>query len=95
MASGRLSLRALAAFAAASQWFTIGAHYSGPGAPSAEGLDSGGFALLPNDTVVPSAGCHDVGGAPEDSLRLGGADVHHHNYFANAHVREKLEARLA
>jgi hypothetical protein len=31
---------------------------------------------------------------PSETLRLGGADVHHHNYFANAHVREKLDTWL-
>ena len=90
-----LFLRALGAFSApAPQWFTIGAQYSGVGAACAVGLDPDDFAMAPNDSVVPSEGCHDPGAAPCETLRLGGADVHHHNYFANAHVREKLGAWL-
>jgi len=90
-----LLLRALGASRESpSQWYTIGAQYSGAGAARAEGLDPGDFALAPNDTVVPSEGCHEPGVSPVESLKLGGADVHHHNYFANSHVRERLEAWL-
>lgn len=95
MTPDSLLLRALGAGRApAQQWYTIGAQYSGAGAARAEGLDPGDFALVPNDTVVPSDGCHEPGCTPVESLRLGGADVHHHNYFANANVRERLEAWL-
>lgn len=95
MQPASLLLRALGATRAPQpQWFTIGAQYSGAGAPRAPGLDPDDFAMLPNDMVVPSDGCHDPGCAPSESLRLGGADVHHHNYFANAHVREKLDTWL-
>jgi hypothetical protein len=91
MTPGSLLLRALGAHrSAVPHWYTVGAQYSGAGAPSAPGLDPDDFAALPNDTVVPSDGCHDPGATPVESLRLGGVDVHHHNYFANVHVRERL-----
>jgi hypothetical protein len=48
------------------------------------------FSAAPNDLVVPSDGCHEPGVQVADSLRLGGSDVHHHNYFSNRHVRERL-----
>jgi pimeloyl-ACP methyl ester carboxylesterase len=96
MAPDSLLLRALdAGRSGISQLYTVGAQYSGAGAPMARGLDPDDFAALPNDTVVPSDGCHDPGSTPVDSLKLGGADVHHHNYFANVHVRERLVAWLA
>lgn len=94
MAPDSLLLRALAEFKSAQpQWFTIGAQYSGVAAPAAE-VDAAEHAMPANDLVVPSDGCHVPGNAPADSLRLGGADVHHHNYFTNAHVRERLVAWL-
>jgi pimeloyl-ACP methyl ester carboxylesterase len=93
MTPDSLQLRTLAAGGAElPQWFTIGAQYSGPGAAQAHDADD--FAAAPNDTVVPSDGCHEPGSTPADSLRLGGSDVHHHNYFANPHVRERLESWL-
>ncbi|HTU65615.1 MAG TPA: hypothetical protein VMF52_06685 [Steroidobacteraceae bacterium] len=95
MAPDSLTLRALGVLhAPATQWFTVGAQYSGVGAPRASGLDPGDFAAVPNDGVVPSEGCHLPGVTPAESLKLGGADVHHHNYFANAHVRARLDAWL-
>lgn len=96
MTPDSLQLRALgAAGGASSQWYTIGAQYSGAGAQPASGLSEDDFAHSPNDLVVPSDGCHEPGVTPADSLKLGGHDVHHHNYFANVHVRERLEAWLA
>jgi hypothetical protein len=93
MAPDSLLLRALGASRATPpQWFTIGAQYSGVGV-RANAADPDGPAQ-PSDLVVPSDGCHEVGGAVADSLRLGGADVHHHAYFANAHVRARLDAWL-
>ncbi|MET0207642.1 MAG: hypothetical protein ABW220_01300 [Burkholderiaceae bacterium] len=90
-----LLIRALASWRApAPQWFTIGAHYSGQGASRADASDPDDFAALPNDCVVPSEGCHEPAVKPVDTLRLGGAEVHHHGYFANAHVRERLVAWL-
>lgn len=95
MMPGSLLLRALgAAGATSAQWYTIGAQYSGAGATRPSGREPDDFAVTPNDLVVPSDGCHEPGAAPVESLRLGGADVHHHNYFANAHVRERLETWL-
>jgi hypothetical protein len=86
MAPDSLALRALGAMRhSREQWFTIGAQYSGAGAR----MDA-----QPNDLVVPSESCHDLGRAVVDSLKLGGVEVHHHNYFANAHVRARLESWL-
>ena len=48
------------------------------------------FASASNDLVVPSAGCHDVDADISDSLKLVGSEVHHHSYFANQQVRERL-----
>jgi pimeloyl-ACP methyl ester carboxylesterase len=95
MTPENLQLRALGtARGALPQWYTIGAQYSGPGAAPAVHAAPDDFATTPNDTVVPSDGCHDPGAPPADSLKLGGNDVHHHNYFANPHVRERLESWL-
>ena len=90
-----LLIRALASWRAPTpQWFTIGAQYSGEGAPRADSGDPDDIAALPNDGVVPSDGCHAAGVPPTDSLRVGGAELHHHGYFANSHVRERLGAWL-
>ena len=76
------------------QWFTIGAHYARPPGHWVRAAVEDDFSAQPNDLVVPSAGCHEPGAPPVESLRLGGSDVHHHNYFANRHVREQLESWL-
>lgn len=73
------------------QWFTVGAEFAVAGGHSNGGPDD--FSATPNDLVVPSDGCHDVGVAVSGSLRLG-AEVHHHNYFANPEVRERLASWL-
>lgn len=87
MTPDSLLLRALGAFRdAGERWFTVGAQYSGVGANDA--LDP------PNDLVVPSGSCHELGGPVADSLNLGGETVHHHGYFANAHVRARLDSWL-
>jgi hypothetical protein len=52
--------------------------------------DADDFGNTPNDLVVPSEGCHEPGTPVTDRLRLGGSQVHHHNYFANAHVQDHL-----
>lgn len=94
MAPDSLTLRALGAIReSGEQWFTIGAQYSGAGA-AANARDPEDFAAQPNDLVVPSESCHDLGRAVTDSLKLGGAEVHHHKYFANTHVRARLGAWL-
>jgi hypothetical protein len=95
MAPDSLLLRALGTSRApAAEWFTIGARYAARGAARETGIDGDDFATTANDLVVPSEGCHEPGATPAGSLRLGGADVHHHNYFANTHVRQRLESWL-
>ena len=76
--------------AAGPEWFTVGAQFS-PAPGHGRGLhDADEFAATPNDLVVPSQGCHEPGFPVHDSLLLAGSEVHHHNYFANAQVRERL-----
>jgi hypothetical protein len=83
-------LRTLAGFKpAGQQWFTIGAQFAAPGGHGDTGARDE-FLTAPNDLVVPSEGCHEPGIPVADSLRLGGAVVHHHNYFSNEHVRDRL-----
>jgi pimeloyl-ACP methyl ester carboxylesterase len=94
MAPDSLTLRAIGACReSAEQYFTIGAQYSGAGA-AVEPIDPADFSAQPNDLVVPSESCHHIGRPVVDSLKLGGAHVHHRNYFANAHVRARLESWL-
>ena len=71
-----------------AQFAQAGGHRTWP-------VDANEFAAIPNDLVVPSEGCHEPGTAVTDRLRLGGSQVHHHNYFANAHVRAQLAQWLA
>jgi len=78
--------------AGAQQWFTVGAEFAVAGGHSNGSLDD--FQATANDLVVPSEGCHDVGVPASDSLVFNGADVHHHNYFANQQVRERLATWL-
>jgi hypothetical protein len=90
LAPGSQTLRTLAAFTPTDQqWFTIGAQFAAHGGHGDAG-ERHGFFTAPNDLVVPSDGCHEPGTRVADSLRLGGAEVHHHNYFSNEHVRERL-----
>ncbi len=95
MAPGGSALRALAAICPSrQQWFTIGAQYTRPeGHWTSQAIDDD-FTAQPNDLLVPAGGCHEPGVAPVDKLQLAGFDVHHHNYFANGHVREHLESWL-
>jgi hypothetical protein len=95
MAPGSTASRALGALRPTrQQWFTIGAQYARlPGHRSGIATDDR-FDSQPNDLVVPVAGCQEPGVPPIETLRLGGSDVHHHNYFANRHVRERLETWL-
>ena len=77
------------------QWFTVSAQFTrvgGHGDPR-DGVDD--FDCRPNDLVVPSEGCHEPGIPVTDRLSLGGSQVHHHNYFANAHVRAHLSQWFA
>jgi len=88
-------LQFLASKPAGSQlWFTIGARFTPRSGHSVVLREPDEFSLQPNDLVVPSDGCHAPGASITDSLRLGGSDVHHHNYFANVHVRQRLAAWL-
>ena len=77
------------------QWFTVSAQFERDGGHLHQSVDTDDFAVNPNDLVVPSEGCHEPGVPVTDRLRLGGSRVHHHNYFANAHVREHLAQWLA
>jgi len=72
----------------AQEWFTVGADFTHTNGHRNGAYDA--FASAPNDLVVPSAGCHDLDADISDSLKLVGSEVHHHNYFANQHVRERL-----
>ena len=95
MTPDNLQLRALSAGAAApTQWYTIGAQYDGPGSLCAADAAPDDPTMSRNDLVVPSDGCHDPGATPAEQLRLGGGDVHHHSYFANSSVRERLQEWL-
>jgi hypothetical protein len=76
----------------AQQWFTVSAQFAGTGGHSVETPDD--FSSTPNDLVVPSDACHELGVEVADSLKLGGAEVHHHSYFKNQHVRERLNTWL-
>jgi pimeloyl-ACP methyl ester carboxylesterase len=85
-------LRALADFSAPGlKWFTIGARFTPPEG-HVEMVEE--FDATPNDLLVPTQGCHEPGIPVTESLRLAGIDTHHHNYFANARVRECLAAWL-
>ena len=77
-----------ALMAGAQEWFTVGADFTHTNGHRNGGYDA--VAAAPNDLVVPSAGCHDVDADISDSLKLISSEVHHHNYFANQHVRERL-----
>jgi hypothetical protein len=90
-APGNPALRALRASSqSAQQWFTVSAQFARPVGHGCRHFDVDDFAATPNDLVVPSEGCHEPGTPVTDRLRLGGPEVHHHNYFANSHVRAHL-----
>jgi len=74
--------------AGAQEWFTVSADFNRTDGHPNGAYDD--FASAPNDLVVPSAGCHDVDADISDSLKLVGSEVHHHSYFANEQVRERL-----
>jgi hypothetical protein len=74
--------------AGAQEWFTVSADFNRPDGHPNGAYDD--FASAPNDLVVPSAGCHDVDADISDSLKLVGSEAHHHSYFANQQVRERL-----
>ena len=74
----------------AQEWFTVSAQFTRVGGHGNPSIDADNFSAIPNDLIVPSEGCHEPGTPVMDRLRLGGSQVHHHNYFANAHVRAHL-----
>jgi hypothetical protein len=74
------------------QWYTVSVQFVAVDGHGDQPADA--FFSAPNDLVVPCDGCHEPGAPVTDSLRLGGSDVHHHNYFTNRHVRERLESWL-
>jgi hypothetical protein len=78
----------------AQQWFTVSAQFARAGGHAAQLIGTEDFRATPNDLVVQSEGCHEPGVPVTDRLRLGGSQVHHHNYFANAHVRSHLSEWL-
>lgn len=71
-----------AAERSAMRWYTIGAHYQGDAARPSQDVFT--------DLVVSSEDCHRPGPEVADSLRLTGDSVHHHNYFTDRRVRERL-----
>ncbi|HEU5137743.1 MAG TPA: hypothetical protein VFU13_21550 [Steroidobacteraceae bacterium] len=75
---------------AGQQWFTVSAQFTRAGGHGIYATHADDFASMPNDLVVPSEGCHEPGVPVADRLRLGGSQVHHHNYFDNSHVRAHL-----
>jgi hypothetical protein len=77
------------------QWCTVSAQFSRADGHSHPPVDVHDFAAIPNDLVVPTESCHWAGVPVTDRLRLGGSQVHHHNYFASAHLRQHLARWLA
>jgi pimeloyl-ACP methyl ester carboxylesterase len=87
---GSETLRAFEATGSGQRWFSIGANYECP-------TDAGTDPLpgdTPNDLVVPSDGCHLPTATPDDSLRIAGSQIHHHNYFSSPVARERLNSWL-
>jgi hypothetical protein len=72
----------------AQQWFTVSAEFAKAGGHRSETLDD--FCEASDDMVVPVEGCHEPRLPVADSLKIGGAEIHHHNYFTDRHVRERL-----
>ena len=90
-AAGNPALVELRSFApSAQQWFTVSSQFTKVGGHGIPPTGADDFDTVPNDLVVPSEGCHEPGVPVTDRLRLGGSQVHHHNYFANPRVRAHL-----
>ncbi|HEX6639443.1 MAG TPA: hypothetical protein VF033_17435 [Steroidobacteraceae bacterium] len=70
------------------EWFTVGAQFTLPEGHMTTPGPAEAFASVPNDLVVPAHGCHEPGFPVTDSLHVPG--VHHHGYFSDARVRERL-----
>jgi pimeloyl-ACP methyl ester carboxylesterase len=84
------TLLALNALEPSQRWYSIGSNFEGVARPRADSP----FGDLPNDLVTPSDGCHLPTATPEDSLRIAGAQIHHHNYFSSPAVRDRLATWL-
>ena len=87
---GSDTLRALAEIDSPQRWFSIGANFERPAEAEGDPL----FGDTPNDRVVPSDGCHLPTATPDDSLRIAGSQIHHHNYFSSPVARERLNSWL-
>jgi hypothetical protein len=84
------TLKVLDAVGSAQRWFSVGANF----VPAPETPTDPLFGDTPNDLVVPSDGCHLPSATPDDSLRIAGSQIHHHNYFSSMVVRERLVSWL-
>jgi hypothetical protein len=87
---GSDTLRMLDATVSPTHWFSIGANLERSDERSSDPL----LGDVPNDLVVPSDGCHLATATPDDSLRIAGPRIHHHNYFSSAVVRNRLRSWL-
>jgi len=94
-ATGHPMLNTLRGSASAQQWFTVSAQFAKAGGHGIQPTAADDFCATPNDLAVPSEGCHEPGVPVTDRLRLSGSLVHHHNYFANPHVRAHLAEWLS
>jgi hypothetical protein len=74
------------------EWFTVGGQFTMPDGLAQEPFGCEEFTSAPNDLVVPAQECHEPGMPVDDSLQVTG--VHHHQYFANRQVRERLATWL-
>jgi hypothetical protein len=74
------------------EWFTVSGQFAIPEGHAAGADIRDEFSAIPNDLVVPALACHDPGIPVNDSLHVSG--VHHHGYFANGAVRERLATWL-
>jgi hypothetical protein len=82
------SLLARGGHSGETQWFTVSARFEKAGGHTGETLEV--FSEGPNDIVVPVEGCHEPGTLVADSLKIGGGEVHHHNYFTHRPVLDRL-----
>lgn len=88
----RAPLRGLADFHTSRlEWYTVGGQFELPAGHAPERGDDA-FRGAPNDLIVPSLDCHQPGIPVDDSLHV--SAVHHHQYFADTRVRERLATWL-
>jgi hypothetical protein len=74
------------------EWFTIGSQFTLPDCNGSHGEAVEDSFAMPNDGVVPTQGCHEPGIPVKESLHL--QAVHHHGYFSDARVRQRLASWL-